>query len=243
MSGHSKWHNIQARKGKQDALRGNLFTKIGKAISVAARSGGGDASSNFSLRLAIEKAKEAGMPKDNIERAIKRGAGELEGAQIEEVLYEGYGPGGVAILIKTLTDNKNRTVSDLKRILSAGGGNMAGAGSVLWMFSQMGVISLPLDKREIGGGSREDFELKMIEAGAEDIVDAEEILEIRTKVENFQKVLGALKELGIEPAESGLRWVAKDGAQVDEATGQKLEKLFAALEENDDVDDFFTNVI
>lgn len=237
MSGHSKWHNIQARKGKQDALRGNLFTKIGKAISVAARAGGGDPSSNFSLRLAIEKAKEVGMPKDNIERAIKRGTGELEGTQIEEQLYEAFGPGGAAIIIKVLSDNKNRTVSDLKRILSDSGGNMAGAGSVLWMFLQMGVVVVAKQKIP----NRDDFELKMIEAGAEDIVDVEEILEIRTKMENFQKVLSVLKKMGVEPVESGLQWVAKDGVQVDEAIGQKLEKLFAALEENDDVEDYFTN--
>src|SRR5690349_584932 len=141
MSGHSKWHNIQARKGKQDALRSGQFTKISKLITIAAKSGG-DPASNFSLRLAIDKARAVGMPKDNVERAIKRGTGELEGAQIEEVLYECYGPGGVAVLVKCLTDNKNRTVSDIKHIFSKSGGSMAGAGSVLWMFNQMGVIEI-----------------------------------------------------------------------------------------------------
>src|SRR3989338_6283409 len=142
MSGHSKWHNIQGRKGKQDAKRSNLFTKFAKGITVAAQSVGGDSEMNFSLRIAIEKAKAVGMPKDNIERAIKRGTGELEGAQIEEVIYEGYGPGGVAVLVKCLTDNKNRTVSDIKHIFSVHGGSMAGAGSVMWMFQQMGVIEI-----------------------------------------------------------------------------------------------------
>lgn len=179
MSGHSKWHNIQGRKGKQDAIRSSQFTKMAKLIAIAAK-GGGDLAANFSLRLAIEKAKAVGMPKDNIDRAIKRGTGELEGAQIEEVIYEGYGPGGVAVLVKCLTDNKNRTVSDIKHIFSENGGSMAGAGSVMWRFRQ-------------------------------------------------------------EPTESGLQWVAKDKVSVSEEAGAKLQKLFEQLDENDDVEDYFTN--
>src|SRR3989344_2436035 len=143
MSGHSKWHNIQGRKGKQDAKRSNLFTKFAKGITVAAQSGGGDSEMNFSLRIAIEKAKAVGMPKDNIERAIKRGTGELnDGNKVETVIYEGYGPGGIAILLKALTDNKNRTVSDVKHLLTEHGGSMAGPGSVLWMFEQWGLVIL-----------------------------------------------------------------------------------------------------
>jgi len=180
MSGHSKWHNIQGRKGKQDAIRSGQFTKIAKLIAVAARNGG-DPAMNFSLRIAIEKAKEVGMSKDNIERAIKRGTGELEGTQIEEAIYEGYGPGGVAVLVKCLTDNKNRTVSDIKHIFSKHGGSMTGAGSVMWIFKQ-------------------------------------------------------------ERTESGLQWVAKDKVSVSEEIGQKLGKLFEELDENDDVEDYFTNV-
>ncbi|TSC84303.1 MAG: hypothetical protein G01um101413_598 [Parcubacteria group bacterium Gr01-1014_13] len=236
MSGHSKWHNIQGRKGKQDAIRSSQFTKMAKLIAVAARSGG-DPTMNFSLRLAIEKAKEVGMPKDNIERAIKRGTGELEGAQIEEVVYEGYGPGGVAVLVKCLTDNKNRTVSDIKHIFSIHGGSMAGAGSVMWMFAQMGVIVVEKDKIET---KRDDFDLKMIEAGAEDISE-DGNLEIKTKIENFQKVLSAVKEMGIEPTESGLQWVAKDKVSVSDEVGQQLGKLFEEFDENDDVEDYFTN--
>ena len=237
MSGHSKWHNIQGRKGKQDALRSSQFTKMAKLISIAARSGG-DPAMNFSLRIAIEKAKEAGVPKDNIERAIKRGTGELEGAQIEEAIYECYGPGGVAVLVKCLTDNKNRTVSEIKHIFSLHGGSMAGAGSVMWMFAQMGVIVLQKEQIKI---DRDEFDLKMIEAGAEDIVGSEEQVEIRTKIENFQKVLGAVKEMDIEPVESGLQWVAKDKVPVSDEVGEKLGKLFEELEENDDVEDYFTN--
>lgn len=238
MSGHSKWHNIQARKGKQDAMRSGQFTKISKLIAITARSGG-DPAANFSLRLAIEKAKAVSMPKDNIERAIKRGTGELEGAQIEEVLYECYGPGGVAVLVKALTDNKNRTVSDIKHIFSKYGGSMAGTGSVIWMFGQFGVISLSKEQLTAKNIDRDDFELNIIEAGAEDIVE-DDTLEIRTKVENFQKVLAKLKELNIEP-ESELRWIAKDTVEINVEVSQSLEKLFEELEENDDVEDYFTN--
>ena len=241
MSGHSKWHNIQARKGKQDALRGNLFTKFAKGITIAAQKGG-DPSMNFTLRLAIEKAKAIGMPKDNIERAVKRGTGELnDGVRMEEIMYEAFGPAGVAILIKVVTDNKNRTISDLKHVLSVNGGNLGSAGSVMWMFQQWGlVIIMEEELKKLGG--REEGELQLIELGAEDIQTGQEgELEIKVKVENLQKFLTALKENGIEPKESGLKMLAKDLLKVDEATEKKLGNLFGALEENDDVEDYFTN--
>lgn len=243
MSGHSKWHNIQARKGKQDAKRSNLFTKFAKAITVAAQKGGGDPSMNFSLRLAIEKSKEIGMPKENIERAVKRGTGELnDGTRMEEGLYEAFGPGGVAILVKVVTDNKNRTSSDIKHIVSEHGGNMAGSGSVQWMFDQWGVIiiaSSQLDQRNI---SREEFELQLIENGAEDIKNGEEgQIEIRSKVENFQKTLNFIRDKGIEVSDSGLQWIAKDPMPVTLEIEEKLNNLFGDLEENDDVEDYFTN--
>jgi len=246
MSGHSKWHNIQARKGKQDSIRSSQFTKVGKLITVAARTGGGDQATNFSLRVAIEKAKEVGMPKDNIERAVKRGTGEMAGtAQIEEVMYEGYGPGGAAILIKALTDNKNRTVSDIKHFLSDAGGSMASAGSVTWMFERAGIITIPALGGSASGGSnmsRDDFELAMIDAGAEDIRDVEDNqIEIKIKVENLQKVLNKVKELGVESKESGIMWVAKDKVAVSDNVRKKLENLFGEFETNDDVEDYFTN--
>lgn len=242
MSGHSKWHNIQGRKGKQDALRSSQFTKMAKLIAVAARSGG-DPTMNFSLRIAIEKAKEVGMPKDNIERAVKRGTGELEGAQIEEVVYEGYGPGGVAVLVKCLTDNKNRTVSDIKHIFAEHGGSMAGAGSVMWMFKQAGLVTVPNVQFPISNfQTRDELDLALIEAGAEDIKDNEDNgIDIYTKVENLQKVLLALKALGIEPKESGLQWVAKEPVSVSDEVGEKLGKLFEEFDANDDVEDYFTN--
>jgi len=240
MSGHSKWHNIQGRKGKQDALRSNLFSKFSKAISIAAKQGGSDSMTNFSLRLAVEKAKATGMPKDNIDRAIKKGTGELnDGTQVEEMLYEAYGPGGVAIMIRCLSDNKNRTVQEIKHILLEDGGSFGNAGSVSWMFQQLGYILIEADKRPV---NREEFEMAMIEAGAEDIQEAEDGgLEIKIKTENFKKVIDKLKEIGVEPKESGLIWSAKDKVPVTEEIQRKLERLFGDLEDNDDVEDFYTN--
>jgi YebC/PmpR family DNA-binding regulatory protein len=237
MSGHSKWHNIQGRKGKQDAARSNIFTKLAKAITIAAQKGG-DPATNFSLRLAIEKAKEVSMPKDNIDRAIKRGTGELEGGRMEELLYEGFGPGGVAIMVKAVTDNKNRTAPDMKHIFSKYGGNMGGAGSVQWMFGEWGTILVGKNYLENG---RLELELALIEAGAEDIQDDDEGILVKTKVENLQKVLNKLKELSIDPLRSGIEWIAKDAVAIDEETGGKLEGLFSELEQHDDVEDYFTN--
>ncbi len=237
MSGHSKWHNIQARKGKQDAARSNAFTKAAKAITIAAQRGG-DPGMNFSLRIAIDKAKAVGMPKDNIDRAIKRGIGEIEGAAMEEIMYEGFGPSGVAILIKCVTDNKNRTVSDLKHILSEAGGSLGSAGSVAWMFSQCGVIAINNEQLTM---NKDDFELALIDSGAEDFSENESEIEIKTKIEKMHGVLEKLKELGIEPKESGIRWIAKDKIEVAPEVENKLGDLFAELEAHDDVEDYFTN--
>ncbi len=238
MSGHSKWHNIQGRKGKQDAARSNVFTKLAKGITIAVQKGS-DPQTNFSLRLAIEKAKEVSMPKDNIDRAIKRGSGELDdGQRMEELLYEGFGPGGVAIMVKAVTDNKNRTAPDMKHIFSKYGGNMGGSGSVQWMFGEWGTITIGKSYLENG---RLELELALIEAGAEDIQDDDEGILIKTKVENLQKVLNKIKELDVEPLRSGIEWIAKDVVAIDEETGGKLEGLFGELEEHDDVEDYFTN--
>jgi YebC/PmpR family DNA-binding regulatory protein len=241
MSGHSKWHNIQGRKGKQDALRSNMFTKAAKVITIAAGKGGSDPMMNFSLRLAIEKAKAAGMPKDNIERAVKKGSGESgDGNKMEEIMYEGYGPSGTAIIIKTVTDNKNRTVQELKHILDGAGGSLGNSGSVLWMFNQFGWAQI--SGEQLGVISRDDFEMAMIEAGAEDIQNGEEgAIDIKSKVENLKKVLDKLKELGIEPKDSGLIWEAKDKVVADKALQGKLENLFGEFEENDDIEDWYTN--
>lgn len=238
MSGHSKWHNIQQRKGKQDAKRSSMFSKFSKAITIAAQRGGGDPDTNFSLRIAIDKAKAVSMPKDNIERAIKKGTGADGSAQIEEVYYEAFGPGGTAVIIKCLTDNKNRTVADVKHVLTKNGGTMGGNGSVMWMFEQCGIFQF--EKSKIPGDT-ELFELEMIEAGADDISIEDDQVEIKTKVENFGKVSGKLKELGIETDDAGLRYVAKEEMPIDEEVRGQIAGLFEALEENDDVDDYYTN--
>jgi YebC/PmpR family DNA-binding regulatory protein len=237
MSGHSKWHNIQARKGKQDSLRANVFTKVAKAITIAAQHGG-DPTVNFSLRLAIDKAKAVGMPKDNIDRAVKRGTGELsDGVKMEELYYEGFGPGGVAILIKTVTDNRNRTLPELKHIMSKYGGSIGGAGSVQWMFGQVGL--LVISKQQIV--NRDEFELMMIEAGADDIFEEDDNIEIKTKTENFQKVLNKIKEMNVKLERAGVEWVAKDKVEVSSEVADQLEKIFEALEDHDDVEEYYTN--
>ena len=239
MSGHSKWHNIQQRKGKQDAKRSSMFSKFSKAITIAAQKGGADPETNFSLRLAVEKAKSVAMPKDNIDRAIKKGTGEVgDGAQIEEVLYEAYGPGGVAIVIKCLTDNRNRTSADIKHTLSKSGGTLGSSGSVMWMFDLLGLIQIEASKLP---ADRDTFEMDMIEAGAEDISVEENQVEIKTKLENFSKVLNKLKELGIEPDDSGLRYIAKDEVAISDDVREQISKLFEVLKDNDDVEDYFTN--
>ncbi len=239
MSGHSKWHNIQQRKGKQDAKRSSMFAKYSKAITLAAQRGGADVDSNFSLRMAIEKAKSVAMPKDNIDRAIKKGTGEIgDVAQIEEAVYEAYGPGGVAIIIKCLTDNKNRTSADIRHVLSKNGGTFGSSGSVMWMFDLLGLIQIETSKLPV---DRNAFEMNMIEAGAEDISVEGEQVEIKTKVENFSKVINELKELGIEPDDSGLRYVPKDEVEINDEVREQLSGLFELLEENDDVEDYFTN--
>ncbi len=242
MSGHSKWHNIQGRKGKQDAKRSNLFSKFAKKISIAAKTGGGNPEANFSLRLAIDKAKQIGMPKDNIERSIKSGTGELkEGAPVEELMYEAFGPGGTAILIKVLTDNKNRTAPEIRRIVADRGGNFGGAGSVQWMFEQWGVVRISNSKFLISNLDKDGFELRLIEAGAEDISNKEGGMEIKTKAENLKKVVDALKELNLAPESSGIEWIAKDKVPVTPEAREKLIRLFEALDEHDDVEDYFTN--
>lgn len=241
MSGHSKWHNIQARKGKQDAKKGKLFSMYSKKISIAAKSGA-DLSTNFSLRMLVEKAREVAMPKDNIDRAIKRGSGQdPDAAAIEEVTYEAYGPGGVAIMIKTLSDNRNRTVSELKHILSDHNGSMGGSGSVAWMFDQCGLVEIGTNNFTVTGMGREELEMALIDVGAEDIIEEDGVVSIKTKVENLQKVLARIKELGIATESAGLAWVPKDKVAVAEDVRTNLEKIFSELEENEDVEDYYTN--
>lgn len=231
MSGHSKWATTKRAKEAKDAKRSNLFTKLSKNIAVAAR-GGSDPDANFKLRMAIDKAKAFSMPKDNIERAIAKGSGEGDGGQIEEILYEGFGPGGIAIIMQVLTDNKNRTISNIKHILSKSGGNLGSEGSVKWMFETKGEIILEQEK------INDEEELKIIEAGAEDISKDEEI-KIITNLEDLEQVKNKLQENGFDIKSSDMVYLAKDKVEVEDE--EKLLKLLDALDDDDDVNNIYTN--
>jgi len=231
MSGHSKWATTKRKKEAVDAKRSSLFTKLANVISIAARDGG-DPTMNFKLRIAIDKAKTMSMPKDNIERAIKRGAGELGGNQIEEIVYEGFGPDGIALVIEVVTDNRNRTSSEVKHILSKHGGNLGGPGTTMWMFEKKGVITL--DKESL----TEAEELSLIDLGIEDI-NQDGGITIYCPLDQFEEIKTKIENLNLPIMESGLEYVAKD--QVAPPDEEKLIKLFEALDENDDVANFYSN--
>ena len=236
MSGHSKWSTIKRKKGAADAKRGKMFTKLIKEITIAAREGGGDPGANPRLRLAIDNAKAANMPADNIERAIKKATGELEGVTFHEFTYEGYGPSGVAVMVEVATDNKNRTVAAVRHLFSKYNGSLAENGSVAWMFDRKGVITLPTqDKTE------DDIMDIVLEAGAEDLQAEDEFFEIQTDLESFYSVRKALlaKELQVENA--SLHWIAKNVVKINGEDAEKVIKLIDALEENDDVQNVFSN--
>ncbi len=239
MSGHNKWANIKVRKEAMDKKRGKVFSKMAKFIEISARKGG-DPVTNPSLRMAIDKARSYNMPNDNIQRAIKKGSGENKDAtQLEEIVYEAYGPEGSQLILEVITDNKNRVISEIRHILSTFDGRLAENGSVKWNFNQMGVIRV--DKNKISKPI-EEIELSMIDAGAEDIKLQEDILEIKTSPENLEKVKEALKKENIEIEESGLEWIAKNEVNVSEEGKARIEKLFDALDENDDVNEIYSNV-
>lgn len=242
MARHSKWHNIQVRKGKQDKKRGATFTKLARFITIAAQNVS-DPEMNFSLRLAIEKAREANMPKDNIDRAVKKGAGELNGeAALAELTYEGFGPGGIAMLIDVVTDNKNRSVGDVKMIAHKNGGTIGGPGSVQWQFDRRGVVRVSAEEEAAHLLDQENIELALIEAGAIDIVWDENGLEVISTIEDLKKVMATLGNFRMTPHESGLEWVARERVDVDEETADRLLNLVDALEEHDDVRAVYTNV-
>ncbi len=236
MSGHNKWANIKHRKMAQDAKRSKIFTKIIRELIVAAREGGGDPDKNPRLRAAIERAKAANMPKENIERAIKKGTGELEGEQYYEVAYEAYAPGGVALLIKAVTDNKNRTAQEVRHALSKYGGSMAESGSVSWIFERKGIINIPRDRV----ADIEELAMLAIDAGAEDIKDDEDPIEIVTAPENLSDVKAALEEAGYE-VEANISYIPKNTVRVTGADAEKLLKLLNVLEDLDDVQEVISN--
>jgi YebC/PmpR family DNA-binding regulatory protein len=230
MSGHSKWHSIKHKKGALDAKRGKLFTKFIKEITVSARTGGGDPDANARLRKAILDAKSGNMPNDTIDRAIRRGTGEEEGVNYEEITYEGYGPGGVALLIESMTDNRNRTVAEIRHIFSKNGGNLGESGSVGWMFEKKGYIVV----EKAAKSEDELFELA-IEAGADDLRDDEENFEIITSPEAFDAVLTAVKGAGVEPQVAEVEMVPQNYIRLEGSDARQMLKLMEALEDHDDV--------
>ncbi len=237
MSGHSKWAQIKRQKGVADAKRGQLFTKLGREITIAARQGGGDPEANFRLRLAVQKARDNNMPAENIERAIKRGTGGSEGAALEEVTYEGYGPGGTAILLQALTDNRNRTVSDLRNFFTRAGGNLGEAGSVTWLFEQKGVIVIDINEEV----DVEELELQAIDLGADDVKVEDNSLEIYTKPEDFESVRAALESQELSIASAELSMLPKSFVPLEEKAALQTLKLLDRLEELDDVQRVFSN--
>jgi len=236
MSGHSKWASIKHKKMAQDAKRGKLFTKLIRELTIAAREGGGNPETNPRLRQAIERAKEANMPQDNITRAIKRGTGELPGQVFEEVMYEGYGPAGVALIVQVLTDNKNRTTSEIRNIFSKKGGNLAGAGSVSWIFQRKGYILVSKDKVD------EDTIMNLaIEAGAEDIKSEGKNYEIITSPEDFEKVKEYLKTNNIPLSSAEVTMLPTSTVKVTGQVAKQVLSLVETLEEHDDVQNVYSN--
>lgn len=238
MSGHSKWATIRRSKGANDAKRGQLFTKLGHEIVIAAREGGSDSESNFRLRLVLDKARQANMPKDNIERAVKRGSGELKGAEeLQEVLYEGYGPHGIAMLVQGLSDNRNRTVSEVRHVFSRFGGNMGADGSVSWMFARKGYISV--DPKD---ADPDEVALVAIDAGAEDVETSDGMVEVYTHLQDFKAVEEALAAASFEITSAQLSWIPQTTMALDEKDTIQTMKLIDALEELEDIQQVYSNL-
>lgn len=235
MSGHSKWSTIKRQKGAKDAARGAVFTKLGNMIALAAKSGG-DPTTNFSLRLAIDKAKAANMPNANVERSIKRGSGELGGSAIEEVTYEGYGPGGIALIIECATDNRNRTLPEVRTALIKHGGTVAEAGAVAFQFKRRGVISVAKS------GSDDEDQLAIIDAGAEDIDDEGDVWSVQTEPKSLNAVKQALETAGLKVVEAGLAYIPSSTITIsDQPTVDKILRLMDTLDELDDVVEVYSN--
>ena len=236
MAGHNKWSSIKHKKGAADKKRAKIFTKLIKEITVAARMGGGDPDSNPRLRHAVAQAKAANMPKDNLERAIKKGTGELEGADYEEILYEGYGPAGVAVLVECLTDNRNRTIAEVRHIFSKAGGNVGTDGCVAWMFDKKGLISV--DKADT---DEETLMEVALDAGAEDIKDEGESFDVVMEPADFDSVKDAIDEAGIKTALAEITMLPQNTTKVETEDAEKIIKFMDALDDSDDIQKFYTN--
>jgi len=237
MSGHSKWHNIQAKKGKMDAKKGKIFTKIGKELAIAAKTGGSNPDINSRLRDVIAKAKANNMPQETVTRAIKKGAGEMDGVNYEEIVYEGYGPSGVAVIVKTLTDNKNRSAGNVRAAFTKQGGNLGSTGCVSFMFQSKGQIII--ERKD--GMDEDEIMMQALDAGAEDFEASEEIFEITTTVEDFGTVREALEGAGLEFLSAEVTMIPDTTAAVDMETAVKVQKLIDKLEDDDDVQDVYHN--
>ncbi|MCD6238929.1 MAG: YebC/PmpR family DNA-binding transcriptional regulator [Thermotogae bacterium] len=237
MSGHSKWANIKYRKSAQDAKRSKVFTRIIREIVIAAREGGGDASSNPRLRAVLDKAKEANMPKDTVERAIKRGTGELEGVEITETIYEGYGPGGVAMFIHAVTDNKNRTTAAIRHLMAKYNGSLAESGSVSWLFEKKGHVVV--SKSEVKDS--DEFMLKVIDAGAEDVNEDDEVYDIYCQPSDLSKVVQAINEMEYTISSSDLTYMPKNTVKLSGKDAERFLHLLNVIEDNDDVQEVYSN--
>jgi YebC/PmpR family DNA-binding regulatory protein len=237
MSGHSKWSTIKRKKGAEDARRGKIFTRLAREITIAARHGSGSPDSNPTLRIAVERARAANMPKDNIERAIKKGTGELEGGEVEEITYEAFAPHGIPLLIQCMTDNRNRTLADVRRVLNKTGGNMAEAGAVSWMFATKGHIMI-----ERANQDPDEVFMTAVEAGAEDVEINDDSFEIYTAAADLHAVSLALNEAGYEIAEAGLSEIPKTEIELDQKETIQVMGLIEALEELDDVQQVYSGL-
>ncbi len=238
MSGHSKWSTIKRKKGAADAKRGAVFTRITRELVLAAREGGGDINANFRLRLAVDKARAENMPKDNIDRAIKRGTGDnKDGVEFEEITYEGYGPSGVAFIIDCVTDNRNRIVADLRHLLSKSGGSMAQGGAVAWQFTRNAYFSIPSENLDF-----DEIFMLAVEAGAEDVTEDGGYIEIRAPVETFKELSNLLEGAGVKPEEAGLRMFPNMEVELNAESTLKVMRLVEALEELDDVQNVYSNL-
>jgi YebC/PmpR family DNA-binding regulatory protein len=236
MSGHSKWSTIKHKKAAQDAKRGAMFTKVIKELTVAARIGGGDVDMNPRLRTAVLKAKAVNMPQDTMQRAIMKGTGELPGVNYEEITYEGYGPGGVAMIVTVLTDNRNRTVAEIRKIFSKSGGNLGESGCVAWMFQKKGLIVIDKDRVD-----EDELFTIALEAGAEDVRPADAMYEVVTSVEDFEPVKQGITSKGIEPASSEVSLLPQTTVRLEGSQARQLLKLMDELEEHDDVQNVYAN--
>ena len=237
MSGHSKWSTIKRKKGAADAKRGAIFTKLGREVTIAAREGGGDPNTNFRLRLVIDNCRQANMPKDNIERAVKRGTGELKGAALEEILYEGYGPKGTALLISVLTDSRNRAVAAVRRVLTRSGGSLGATGCVSWLFDRKGYISIEPEEND-----PEELALLSIDIGAEDVRIESGLVEIFTSVEDFHRIREALRNEDLKLVTEEISWIPKSTTHLSEKETLQNMNLIDELEEIEDVHQVYSNL-